>query len=43
MYLWKNFSKIFTVKKVGEGGGEGLQQPPRPEREGVAAKINKFS
>ena len=21
----------------------GLQQPPRPEREGVAAKLNKFS
>ena len=45
MYLKKN-SKNFAVKKVGEGygGGGGLQQPsPRPEREGVAAKINKVS
>ena len=44
MYLKKN-SKNFAVKKVGEGyGGGELQQPsPRPEREGVAAKINKVS
>ena len=35
---YPNFSKLFAVKKVG-----GLQQPPRLEREGVAAKLNKFS
>ena len=40
MYLWKKISKIFAVEKDGECGG--LQQPPRPEGEGVAAKINKF-
>ena len=28
------------MKKV--GGWGGLQQSPHPEREGVAAKINKF-
>ena len=43
MYLLKQFSKVFAVKKVGWWGGGGeLQQPPRPEREGVAAKINTF-
>ena len=36
------------MKKVGGGGWGGggvggrLQQLPRPEREGAAAKINKF-
>ena len=35
----KNFQQFFPRKKLGAGG---LQQPPRPEKEGVAAKINKF-
>ena len=42
MYLWKNFQTVFAMKKVGGGGGGGMQQLPRPEREGVVAKINKF-
>ena len=36
----KIFQKFLPWKKL---RGGGLQQPPRPEREGVAAKINKFS
>ena len=36
----KNVQKFLPRKKL--GGGGGLQQPPRPDREGVAAKINKF-
>ena len=30
------------MKKLGGGVGGGLQQSTLPEREGVAAKINKF-
>ena len=41
MYLKKIFKNFCREKSWGVGGG--LQQPPRPEREGVAAKINKFS
>ena len=37
---FQKFSKIFALKKLGVGK---FQQPPRPEREGVAAKINRFS
>ena len=37
----KNFQKFLPWKNL--GGGGGLQQLIRPEREGVAAKINKFS
>ena len=37
----KKFLKIFDVKKV--GGWEGCNNPPRPETEGVVAKLNKFS
>ena len=35
----KIFKNFCHEKSWGVGG---LQQPPRPEREGVAAKINKF-
>ena len=39
--IYEKFSKTFAVKNV---EGRGLQQSlPRPEREEVAAKINKFS
>ena len=40
MYLWKKSSKIFAMKKVGVVWG--VATTPRPEMEGVAAKINKF-
>ena len=38
----KKISKLFAVKNVG-GWGRGCNNPPRPEREGVAEKINTFS
>ena len=39
----KKCFKNFCHEKSWEvGGGGGLQQPRCPEREGVAAKINKF-
>ena len=31
------------MKKAGWVGGWGIATNPRPEREGVAVKINKFS
>ena len=37
----KKKSKIFAMKKVG-GRGVATTPPPRPEREGVAAKKKKF-
>ena len=37
----KIFQKFLPCKKL--GGGGVTTTPPRPEREGVAAKINKFS
>ena len=30
------------MKKVGGWGGGGCNKPPRPEREGVAAKLTKL-
>ena len=40
----KNFQKFLPWKKLGGGGRVATEPPPpRPEREGVVAKINKFS
>ena len=39
----KNFQKFLPWKNLGgEGGGVCNNPPPRPEREGVAAKVNQF-
>ena len=42
MYPWKNFSKIFAVKKVGGwGGGGGAATTPPPSWEGRGGSKNK--